>query len=170
MSEFIFVSVAQSQKFEIKQMMGKTVQAKHIPSERTSANEYMRQINRRHQAIDAYPNNAESRRPPPIHLSQLPAIIPDYQHILTNLTLDMNIIGANVLLARNHPLHSNNNRHIPTILQGRLFSGSYTYKYILFLSMVHKKARYLSSADAFRGKILRTTVQTRKHKKTTTLK
>ena len=35
-SEFIFVSVAQPQKFGIKQMMGKTRQAKHTHSEHTS--------------------------------------------------------------------------------------------------------------------------------------
>ena len=77
------------------------------------------------------------------YLSQLPAIIPDYQHIPTNLAFGMNIIGENVLLARNHPLHSYRNsfiknRHIPTILQGHIFSGRYTYKYRLFLTMVQK--------------------------------
>ena len=48
-----------------------------------------------------------------------------------------------MLLARKYPLHIyrnsfNNNRHIPTIMQGCLFSGRYTYKYRLFLSMLHK--------------------------------
>ena len=35
-SEFILVSFAQTQKFGIKQMMSKTQQAKHMPSEQTS--------------------------------------------------------------------------------------------------------------------------------------
>ena len=117
-----------------------SISSKKVPNLHTQS---VRQVNRRHQVRDAYPSNAESRRPPPSHLSQLPAIIPDYQHILTNLAFDMNVIGENVLLTRNHSLHSyrnsfNNNRHTPTILQGRLFSGLCTYKYRLFLSMVHK--------------------------------
>ena len=89
----------------------------HAPPSRHQLPQSMRQVTNRHQATDAYPSNAESRRPPPSHLSQLPARIPDYQHILTNLVFGKISIGENVLLTRNHLFTSymnsfNNNRHI----------------------------------------------------------
>ena len=88
----------------------------------------MKQVNRRHQSRDTYPSNAESRSPPPSHFSQLPAIIPDCQHSLTNPAFGMNIIGENVMIAKSHPSHTYrnsfcNNKHIPTICRDIFLVG-----------------------------------------------
>ena len=84
----------------------------------------------------------------------------------TNLAFGMNIIGEDVLLARNYPLHSysfNNKRP----MQDRLFKRRYTLVQIqiIFANASQNKPDVFPSADAFRGKILRTTVQTKKKNK-----